>query len=1072
MKKILTFIGFIALVFVLAGCKPKIFTVTFDSNGGTNVAAEKVEANKKATKPTSDPTKDGFTFVEWQLDGAKYEFETPVTRDITLKALWRVNEGDPIMETLEDIRDTLGVLIKDPKNILVGFNLPTKFMDDVVGVWKSSDTTYFKIGEPDTSGVVTTTVIRPESAEGNKVVKLSVVLSLEGKSVNWEIELTIIALEPAAYEGNSFKEGVTKELANETIKVSNVALYYAQGTNGYYLSTADGSLAFVYGTTGMPEAGKLYNITAKVENYYNALQIKDVNYQLVEGTPDHVVTYADFSIADAVLLPKPSAEHVYGHNAYKFKDVKIFVEGTGNYNTFLVDKDFDPTKDKRTKDNSVMFYYPAQINELRALQGLVINEIDLVFEGYRTDHNVWYFSYLKPIADIKLATLTDQEKADAAKNGLSIVLEFPKAGKLELPKTGIFESTITWTYKESTDPNNNLINLENGEVTLPTEPGRKVVTIVATIINGTGTATKEFDIKVGEYVLETIEDALLLENGETIMVEGIITDKFANNTYGFQSGSASIAIYFFDELVIGKKYRLIGEKDNFNGLHQLKNIEVVESSSGLIPEPFAINDIIDNSEELANYIAGRVSIEGAEVIAVGELSGNNRDVKIKKGETELIIKYDKRVFGGADSTVLAGLKVGDIINYVGNLGWYKAPQLGFGPNTYVGEGWPTPDFEFVTTIDFGGVAVTGYGDADKDFIQEKTFTNGDGVSYSITLKRGQINKWNPNAEKPNYLDYVGGFVVLAPINTATESYFELDLGNLAGMTELKMSLGTWSTTAFNKISGFEDAKIALQLWDGETWVTLKDIDNKENVISYLKDGEFTPVTFKVEGPGKYRVLYDAPSAASGNTTQALTIDDIIVKGKAVEKEIEASEYAGFMIYEIYGGGGNTGAVYKNDYVVLYNGTSLTIDMTQFSLHYASKAGDFKKQEGLTYDANIFLTGTLEPGKFYVIQLGAGTGGTEDLPIVANFVGGITAAATDGKFALVKSNDKSYAISGKNDILVVDFVGFGTEANMYEGSGPTAKPSNTNSVRRKSLVDNNDNATDFEVVVADLSYLLN
>ena len=67
------------------------YTVTFDAKGGKPTPdAQKVVKDGTATAPT-DPTKKGYTFVEWQLDGAKYDFGTPVTKDITLVAVWKQN---------------------------------------------------------------------------------------------------------------------------------------------------------------------------------------------------------------------------------------------------------------------------------------------------------------------------------------------------------------------------------------------------------------------------------------------------------------------------------------------------------------------------------------------------------------------------------------------------------------------------------------------------------------------------------------------------------------------------------------------------------------------------------------------------------------------------------------------------------------------------------------------------------------------------------------------------------------------------------------------------------------------
>ena len=79
--------------------KLKTFTVTFDSNGGSDVGVQTITKGGKATKP-ADPTKaftphptaglwlSNYTFAGWQKDGAAYNFDTPVTADITLTAAW------------------------------------------------------------------------------------------------------------------------------------------------------------------------------------------------------------------------------------------------------------------------------------------------------------------------------------------------------------------------------------------------------------------------------------------------------------------------------------------------------------------------------------------------------------------------------------------------------------------------------------------------------------------------------------------------------------------------------------------------------------------------------------------------------------------------------------------------------------------------------------------------------------------------------------------------------------------------------------------------------------------------
>ena len=63
------------------------YTVSFDSKGGSAVASQTVFEGNTASEPSA-PTKDGYTFVKWQLSGADYNFSNPVTGNITLDAVW------------------------------------------------------------------------------------------------------------------------------------------------------------------------------------------------------------------------------------------------------------------------------------------------------------------------------------------------------------------------------------------------------------------------------------------------------------------------------------------------------------------------------------------------------------------------------------------------------------------------------------------------------------------------------------------------------------------------------------------------------------------------------------------------------------------------------------------------------------------------------------------------------------------------------------------------------------------------------------------------------------------------
>lgn len=67
------------------------YTVEFDSNGGTEVESQEIEYPEKVTKPVN-PTREGYKFVCWKLNGKEYDFESEVTENITLIAEWTISK--------------------------------------------------------------------------------------------------------------------------------------------------------------------------------------------------------------------------------------------------------------------------------------------------------------------------------------------------------------------------------------------------------------------------------------------------------------------------------------------------------------------------------------------------------------------------------------------------------------------------------------------------------------------------------------------------------------------------------------------------------------------------------------------------------------------------------------------------------------------------------------------------------------------------------------------------------------------------------------------------------------------
>jgi len=97
MKRVVSiylFIAVFAMSAVFTSCNKEKFSVTFDSNGGSNIATQTVSSGNKVEKP-QNPTKDRYTFVAWYKDEGlttDWNFTTDVvTSDITLFSRWSEN---------------------------------------------------------------------------------------------------------------------------------------------------------------------------------------------------------------------------------------------------------------------------------------------------------------------------------------------------------------------------------------------------------------------------------------------------------------------------------------------------------------------------------------------------------------------------------------------------------------------------------------------------------------------------------------------------------------------------------------------------------------------------------------------------------------------------------------------------------------------------------------------------------------------------------------------------------------------------------------------------------------------
>ena len=167
------------------------------------------------------------------------------------------------------------------------------------------------------------------------------------------------------------------------------------------------------------------------------------------------------------------------------------------------------------------------------------------------------------------------------------------------------------------------------------------------------------------------------------------------------------------------------------------------------------------------------------------------------------------------------------------------------------------------------------------------------------------------------------------------------------------------------------------------------------------------------------------------------------------------------ISQVYGGGGNSGATYTNDFFEIFNQSTSPVDISGWSIQQTSATGT---TWNVTRLCAAGATCVLGPGHYYLIQLAAGAAGTTSLP-AADITGTVNLSATSGKVALVANTTTLPAVACPTGNGIVDFVGYGGAGTTCSETTPAAASANTSAVVRKGngCVDTDNNAEDFVIV---------
>ncbi len=217
----------------------------------------------------------------------------------------------------------------------------------------------------------------------------------------------------------------------------------------------------------------------------------------------------------------------------------------------------------------------------------------------------------------------------------------------------------------------------------------------------------------------------------------------------------------------------------------------------------------------------------------------------------------------------------------------------------------------------------------------------------------------------------------------------------------------------------------------------------------------TVAAARLKGLDEIHVLVPSELRGAGASTLIVTADGVQSNPVSVELGGIAPPDSSpqIVVSQIFGGGGNSGAPFRNDFIEIFNRGNVAVNLAGWSVQYASATAS-------TWSVTPLTSVVLLPGQYYLIQESSGGSNGALLP-APDATGTIAMAAGSGKVALVRN---STALTGTcpNNADIIDLAGYGSTANCFTGVAPAPAASNTNALLRAASGCQalRNNATDF------------
>lgn len=209
------------------------YTVAFNSNGGTDVSAQSVTANCKASAPNA-PEREGYMFCGWYKESSLntlYDFNQTVATNLTLHAKWA--QVDSKIKKVKGYNESLAVVFSENNPAGASVQYALKGTSD----WKSVDSPLIR---NDGNGTARVDVVGLAAGEYNVKIKTS---------ANAEITLPeaikVTAYDRSGYAHFNYNEGVGAYNSDGTVKDGAIIIYVTDANKNTVMRDAVAQYEFL-----------------------------------------------------------------------------------------------------------------------------------------------------------------------------------------------------------------------------------------------------------------------------------------------------------------------------------------------------------------------------------------------------------------------------------------------------------------------------------------------------------------------------------------------------------------------------------------------------------------------------------------------------------------------------------------------------------------------------------------------------------------------------------------------------------------------------------------------------------